>query len=174
MFTFTREIGGSKALLLSINTLRTLNLTAFHEQAADHMQKSVRVNYFSQSAPDGTPWPSHGEAYLQWLARRGGAAGGVLQLTGHMRDSLRKEGTAHSGRVWYSSQGYADGLHGRGVTTDWLALYHTGGTTKRESLFRYPRRPQMGFSTTRGDVAELTAMLGRFVNQAVAQVSRAA
>lgn len=174
MFTFTLEVGGGKALLLSINAIRTLSLTAFHEEAADYMRDSVRQNYASQSAPDGTPWEGHGAPYLSWLTSRGGAAGGVLQLTGHMRDSLSTKGTAGFGRVWYASKGYADRFHGRGVTTDLLALFHTGGTQKRESLFRYPKRPQMGFSSARGDVAELTTRLRRYVNQAVAQVSRAA
>lgn len=174
MFTLTLESGGTKTLLLSLNTLRTLDFTAFHEQAADYMKKSVRLNYFSQSAPDGTPWPEHGPPYLSWLAARGGTAGGVLQLRSRMRDSLDTSSGPRQGRVFYKSVGYNDRLHGRGITTDLLALYHTGGTLKKESLFRYAPRPQMGFSTTRGDVAELTAMLRRVVNQAVAQASAAA
>lgn len=161
---------GERSLLLTLNALKTMNFTAFHKQAAEHMKKSVEQNYANQQAPDGTPWRQHGEEYRLWLQRKGTAPNRVLDLKGGMRKSLRVAHDAGGGRVFYESQTYDDdGVHGDGVTTDLLAVFHTFGTTKLSSLFRYPARPQMGFSESRDDVGQLTAMLSRFVSDAAKQ-----
>lgn len=171
MFTLTLDIGGTKALLVSINTLRTLDFTAFHDQAAQHMKRSVEKNYEAEQSPTGTPWRRHSPAYLLWLTRMGSPhPSGILNLSGAMKRSLDTASGPRQGRVFYRSEGYADRLHTLGVTTDVLAAVHTTGDSGRN----LPRRPQMGFSSTRGDVAELTAMLGRFVNQVVAHASAVA
>jgi phage virion morphogenesis protein len=161
---------GEKTLLLTLNALKTMDFTAFHKQAADHMKGSVEQNYARQQAPDGTPWRQHGEQYLLWLAQKGASPGRVLDFTGAMRKSLDTQADSGGGRVFHRSESYGDEFHGDGVTTDLLAVFHTFGTSKRSSLFRYPARPQMGFSESRDDVGQLTAMLSRFVSDAAKQV----
>lgn len=167
---------GERALLLTLNALKAMDFTAFHHQAAEHMAGSVRQNYAQQQAPDGTPWRVHGEEYKLWLARRGVAPGGVLALRGKMRDSVDTHADAGGGRVFYRKDTYPvdDNAHGdfqgSGVTTDLLAVFHTFGTSNESSLFRYPARPQMGFSASRNDVGQLTAMLSRFVSDTAKKV----
>lgn len=161
---------GERALLLTLNALKTMTFTAFHDAAAKHMKESVEQNYASQQAPDGTPWRAHGQEYLLWLQRQGQTPGPVLALTGGMRDSLSTHADAGGGRVFYDSKTYNDTVHGKGVTTDLLAVFHTFGTDEESSsLFTYPPRPQLGFSESRDDVGQLTAMLSRFVSDAAKQ-----
>lgn len=165
---------GDRALLFTLNALKAMDFTTFHHQAAEHMAGSVRQNYAQQQAPDGTPWRQHGEQYLLWLAQKGVSPGRVLDLTGAMKQSIDTHADAGGGRVFYRSQSYNDEFHGDGVTTDLLAVFHTFGTTKKSSLFRYPARPQMGFSTSRDDVGQLTAMLSRFVSDTAKKAQVAA
>lgn len=160
MIRITATLIGDREVSLRLQTLRALRFTAFHDEAAKYMRRSVEQNYEAQSAPSGTPWRPHSPAYLQWLASHGASPGpGVLQLSGRMKRSLMTRANETQGTVFYRSVRYRDALHGRGATTDTLALYHTFGVSARA----IPPRPQMGFSTSRDDVAALEAMLRRFV-----------
>jgi phage gpG-like protein len=168
MITITTELIGSTELLLTINALATIRFEAFHREAADYMKGSVEENYRSKTAPDGTPWRGHGVEYPKWLAQRGGTPKEVLDLTGAMKSSVTAEADENKGRVFYRSQGYGDRWHGAGITTDRLAWLHQAGAHTPAFPWRgIPKRPQMGFSTTRGDVAHLKAMLRRFVGETI-------
>jgi hypothetical protein len=168
MITIKTELIGSTELLLTINALATIRFEAFHREAAAYMKGSVQENYRSKTAPDGTPWPPWGRFYGPWLAERGGSLNDVLRLTGKMFSNVDAEGNADRGRVFYRSESYGDRLHGPGITTDKLAFYHTVGAHTPKFPWRgLPKRPQMGFSTARGDVAHLEAMLRRFVGETI-------
>ena len=172
MITITTQLIGALTLELRLSTLLAMRFEAFHREAADYMKSSVQENYRSKTAPDGTPWQPHGQTYPKWLADRGGSLGDVLRLTGKMFSSVTAEGNQDRGRVFYRSEGYGDKLHDPGVTTDRLAFYHTIGSWRPgKPWVRVPKRPQMGFSTGRGDVANIEAMLRRFVVAQVAAVA---
>lgn len=168
-FSISVELRGTTELMFTINGLRTMDFTKYHQDAAEYMKRSVQENYRSKTAPDGSTWSPHGDRYPQWLAERGGSLGDVLRLTGKMYSSVVAEGNAQRGKVSYASQGYGDRLHGAGITTDKLAFFHTIGAHTPAFPWRgLPKRPQMGFSRNRADVSELTAMLSRFINAKLA------
>lgn len=172
MIQITTEITGLTNLTLKLSTLATMRFEAFHREAANYMKGSVEENYRSKTAPDGSSWRGHGVEYPKWLAQRGGAPKDVLDLTGAMRSSVTAEADQNKGRVFYRPQGYGDRLHGPGITTDKLAFYHTIGAHTPAFPWRgLPKRPQMGFSTGRGDVAKIETMLRRFVVAQVAAVA---
>jgi len=167
----TTEITGLTHLTLTLSTLASMRFEAFHREAADYMKGSVEENYRSKTAPDGSTWRGHGVEYPKWLAQRGGAPREVLDLTGGMKSSLTSDANEARGRVFYGSKGYGDRLHGAGITTDKLAFFHTIGAHTPAFPWRgLPKRPQMGFSTARGDVAKIETMLRRFVVAQVAAV----
>jgi phage gpG-like protein len=172
MITITTELTGLTQLTLTLNALASIRFEAFHREAADYMKGSVEQNYRDKVAPDGTPWRGHGVEYPKWLAQRGGAPREVLDLTGAMKSSLTATANETEGRVFYRSQGYGDRWHGAGMTTGRLAWLHQVGAHTPAFPWRgIPKRPQMGFSTARGDVAHLETMLKRFVQDKVASTS---
>jgi len=164
MIAIKTELIGALTLELRLSTLASMRFEAFHREAADYMKGSVEENYRSKTAPDGTPWRGHGIEYPKWLAQRGGAPRDVLDLTGAMKSSLATSANEAEGRVFYRSTGYSDAWHGAGITSGRLAwLHQVGASTPAFPWRRLPKRPQMGFSTGRGDVAKIEAMLRRFV-----------
>jgi phage gpG-like protein len=169
----TSQLTGAQTITLTLNALAQMTLKGFHEQAAEYMKASVEENYQRQESPSGTPWRSHGSAYLQWLTERGASPGPVLQLTGGMRDSLRQRATEAEGVVYYASVSYGDRLHGGNITTSLPWIHTVGASTPKFPWRQIPARPQMGFSTSRDDVGALETMLKRFVESQLAATAQA-